>query len=356
MNPNYHRPPLRVALFGLGRAMFEEHFQIYRAHRALFEVVAACDLIKERRDLVAKDFPGCKMFRQFADMLDERDIDLVDIATCSKDHVEHALASLAKGFWTLLESPMALDYDAAQVLRGASVKARNRLLVLQRGMFAADFQLAQRMMSEPRLGEIHQIRIRREDYVRRDDWQAVKRLGGGAAYYAMPDLVMQAMKLLPVPPVQMWSELKRVASLGDAEDYAHVVLKTRDQLSVDLEFNGGAVPGGRSPSFVIAGSRGTFTVEPGQPRGLLRVIDPAFEFPRRRASVRTPSFESMHEKFEVVEIPVALPKDTLYGATAFWRHVYDTVRTGAAFPLSLNQSIEAVRFAHLMKKSSPYGA
>ena len=127
MKADSHRPPVRVALMGLGRAMFEDHYPIFKAHPALFKVVAACDLMKERRDIIAKDFPDCKMFRRFSDMLDERDIDVVDIATCSVDHVNHALMSLERGFWTLLETPLALTFDDAQVLRGAAQKAKNRL-------------------------------------------------------------------------------------------------------------------------------------------------------------------------------------------------------------------------------------
>jgi predicted dehydrogenase len=85
MRTNYQRPPIRVALMGLGRAMFSSHYPVYKAHPALFNVVAACDLIKERRDIVARDFPSCRMFRQFSDMLYERDIDLVDIVTPALD-------------------------------------------------------------------------------------------------------------------------------------------------------------------------------------------------------------------------------------------------------------------------------
>ena len=250
MKNDYQRPPLKVAIMGLGRSMFADHYPIFKAHPALFDVVCACDIIKERRDIVAKDFPNCKMFRRFEDMLDERDIDLVDIATCTSDHVNHAMLSLQRGFWTLLETPMALTFDEAQLLRGQAMKSKNRLLVMQRGLFSPDFLLAKKMMTDPRLGQIHQIRICREDYIRRDDWQAVKRLGGGAAYYAMTDLIIQALELLPVPPIQMWSELKRIASLGDAEDYVRISLKTRDQISAVVEFNGGVVPGDRSPSFV----------------------------------------------------------------------------------------------------------
>ena len=340
---------------GLGRAMFDDHYPIFKAHPALFRVTCACDLVKERRDLVARDYPDCRMFRQFADMLDERDIDLVVIATPSGDHVKHAILSLQKGFWTLLETPMALNLDDATVLKGQAVKSKNRLIVAQRGMFGADFLLAKQEMADARLGAIHQVRIRREDFIRRDDWQCVKRLGGGAAYYAMTDLVMQALKLLPSPPIQMWSELKRVASLGDAEDYAHINLKTRDQLSADVEFNGGVLAPDREPSFVIRGERGTFKVMPGAAVGKLTVIDPDFTFPRRRSSVRTPGLADMHEDFPVREFEVALPKGTPHGPTAFWKRVYDTVRVAAPFPLAIEDSMEAVKFAHLMKKTSPFG-
>ena len=168
MSIEYQRPPIRVALLGLGRAMFSTHYPVFKAHPALFKVVAACDLVKERRDIVAKDFPSCKMYRQFADMLDERDIDVVDIATCSQDHVKHALMSLEKGFWTLVEAPLALTVEDAGRLRGAAAKARNRLLVMQRGLFDADFQLAKAAMNDQRLGEINQIVIRRADYIRRE--------------------------------------------------------------------------------------------------------------------------------------------------------------------------------------------
>ena len=351
----YQRPPIKVALMGLGRSMFADHYPVFLKHPALFKVVAACDLIKERRDIVAKDYPNCRMFRQFADMLDEHDIDIVDIATCTSDHIKHAMMSLKKGFWTLLETPMALTTDDAQILRGQALKSKNRLLILQRGLFSAEFQLAKMAMSDPRLGRIHQIRIRREDYIRRDDWQCVKRLGGGAAYYAMTDLTLQALKLLPTPPIQMWSELKRLASLGDAEDYAHMSLKTRDLVSADVEFNGGCLAPVRAPAFEIRGERGVFKVEQGATSGTLTVIDPKFTFPRRRASVRTPTLRDMHEDVPVQTIELALPRGTLHGPSAFWRHVYDTVRTAAPFPLQLEDSIEAIKFSHLMKKTSPFG-
>lgn len=351
----YQRPPVRVAMIGLGRATFSDHYPVFLRHPALFKVSAACELIKQRRDKIAKDYPSCKMFRRISDMLDERDIDIVDIATCSADHVRHAMASLKKGFWTLLETPMALNPDDAQFLRGQAVKAKNRLIVFHRGIFAPDFLLAQQMLKDPRLGRVHQIVIRREEYRRRDDWQCVKRLGGGAASYAAGDLLLQALRLLPSAPIQMWSELKRLASLGDAEDYVRVSLKTRDGVTAEVEYNGGCVTTETTPSFVIRGDRGVFSVLPGATSGTLTCIDPDYDFPRRRASVRTPPLQDLRPPEPVKTYTVSLPANTLYGPSLFWRHVYDTVRTAAPFPLQLEESMEVVKLINLMKRSSPFG-
>lgn len=328
---------------------------MFRERPDLFQVVAACDLIRERRDRAARDFPECRMFRRYEDMLDEREIDLVDICSGSREHARHAMLSLDRGRWTLVEPPLALTPDECKVLRGAAARARNRLLVLQRGLFEPDFLLAKSMMADPRLGEILEVKIRREDYVRRDDWQTVKRLGGGAAYYAMTDLVLQALKLLPAPPVQMWSDMKRIASLGDAEDYAHLNLKTRGPVSADVEFNGGLLAPLRGPSFTISGEKGRFMVAPGATEGRLVAIDPHFKFPRRRSSVRTPGMEDMHEQVPIVEETVSLPPGTPCGIDEFWRRIYETVRLAAPFPAALDDSIEAVRIAHLMKKTSVFG-
>lgn len=355
MSVEYQRPPVKVAIMGCGRSMFSGHYPVFRDHPALFKVVAACDTIKERRDAIEKDFPECKMFRRFDDMLDEHGIDVVDIATSSLDHVRHATMSLERGFWTLLETPMALSVEEATLLRGAAGKAKNKLVVMQRGMFSPDFLLAKEVVSDPRLGNIFEISIRKEDYVRLDDWQAVKRLGGGAAYYAMTDMLVQALRLMPGIPVQMWSDLKRVASLGDAEDYVRVIFKTRSNLSCEILYSGGTLRENAGASFVIKGDRGEFRVMPGESHGVMTVIDPELKLPRRRSSVRTPGLSDLHENLPVVRIPVSLPPGTQWGPAVFWRHLYNTVRTAVPFPVSLEESIDAIRYVHLMKKTSPFG-
>ena len=349
-----HRPPLRIALVGLGRAMLHDHLPALKRLPELYQVTAVCDLLRERRAIVEQDYPKVRTYRRVEDMLDDPDIDLVDIALPTVDHQSAALESLNREKYTVVEAPLALSHDAATILKAASAKARGRLFAYTPGLFAPDFRLAQMALDNPSLGEIYEVRVRHQDYLRRDDWQSVKRCGGGAVWYAGLEAVLQAVALMRAQPTQLWSELKRVAALGDAEDLAHIILKSRGAVTADIEINGGLLAP-YEPSFSVRGSRGAFTVAPHAEDGVYHVIDPNFRFPRRRSSVRTPPLDDMHENLQIVDIPATLPPDAeRSGSVAFWRALYATIRTAEPFPVALDDVVEAIRYLQLVKKASPF--
>lgn len=347
-----HRPPIRVGIAGLGRAAFFNHIPAFRALPGLYRLVAVCDLMKERRDIVERDDADVRMYRRVEDMLDDPEIELVLITLPTSDHVSCALSSLRRGHWTVVEAPLATTHDDAKMLQAASVKERGKLFAYTPGLFTPEFRLAQSVLEDPRLGEIFEIHVRHQDYVRRDDWQSVKRCLGGCAWYEGQDALLQATALMRAQPAQLWSELKRVASLGDAEDFAHVVLKSRGAITADVEINGGELSPG--PAFDVRGNRGTFSVMPNATEGRLHLLNPDFRFPRRRSSVRTPPLSDMHEELPVIDIPVKLAGEALSGPAAFWKALYGTVRTAAPFPVALDDVIETIRYLQLVKRASPF--
>lgn len=347
------RPTLRVGIAGLGRTVFSGHLPALKALPELYSVVAVCDLLKERRDLVEREFPKVRTYRRVEDMLDDPEIDLVDVALPTAEHVGVAMSSLQRNKWTLLETPVAVSQDDAKMLQAAAVKTCGKLVAYTPGLFAPDFRLAQSLVDDPRLGDVFEVRVRHQDYVRRDDWQSVKRCLGGCVWHFGTDAVLQALALMRARPAQLWSELKRVASLGDAEDFAHIVLKARTSITADVEICGGQLAP-YDPSFTIRGTRGSFFVAPGAAEGRMRVVDPAFHFPRRRSSVRTPPLDDMHENIPVADVACALPPNADAGPAAFWRALYATIRTATPFPVALDDVIETVRYLQIVKKASPF--
>ena len=173
-----------------------------------------------------------------------------------------------------------------------------------------------------------------------------------AAWYEGPDAVQQAVALLGTPPAQLWSELKRIASLGDAEDTAHIAIKGRGEMTVYIDIAGGRLDLPK-PSFEVHGSRGVFSVMPGASVGTVRAIDPDYKFARRRSSVRTPPLADLHEDLPVREWQVTLP-NAESAAVGYWKALYESVRKALPFPVALDDAVETIRYLQVVKRSSPF--
>lgn len=349
---NDSRGPIRVGLLGLGRAGLGMHVPEIARYPGKFKLVAACDTEKERRDRVAVP-TGCRTYRRFEDLLNDVDVELVDIATRSDGHFDHALAALKTRRWVLVETPMTIDYEQALKLRAAAIKSGNKLFVRHNLRFDPGFTQARAIAASGALGEVYDVRLRRGGYQRRDDWLTVKRCGGGQLLNVGPHIVDQALQFLGTPPVQMWSELKRVAAVGDAEDYARIILRNSDGLTVDLEISGGRIV--PEPDCVITGTRGALVLQGDGIR--LRQLDPARKLPRRRASVRTPPLDSFGtpETLAWVERHVAVEATETASADAIWHHLHAAIRRNKAYPATLDQSVEVMRIITAARKDTPFG-
>jgi predicted dehydrogenase len=320
----------------------------------LFKIMAVCDPIKERRDVAVERFPDCRTYRRYEDLLLDPDVELVDIATRSDEHAAHVMQALKTNKWVNVERPFCCDYDEAMVLRAAAIKAGNRLLVRHNYRYEAAFLQVKEVIESEVLGEIYDIKIRRGVYERRDDWQTVKRCGGGTALAWGPAFLDQALELLRTPPVKVWSDFKRVASVGDAEDYMRVILRNLAGLTVDLEISGGRI--GPVPQFIVTGTKGEFMLYPGASEGTLRYLDPKQKLARRRSSVRTPPLGSFGtpETLRWLDATVPVKPKAESGLTLIWEHVFAAIRENKPYPIPLDSAIETMRILTLVKKESAF--
>ena len=342
---------IAVGVAGCGRCAVFGHLPALGRLEGLFRVVAVCDVEKSRRDRVAATFPDVRHYRRVEDMIDDPDLDLVLIATPSLDHEGIALECLRRNLWTVCETPVSPTHDGALVLRGASLKSERRLIAATPALFSPEFRLAAMARARRKIGDIYDMRIRQACYVRRDDWQATRKRCGGASFFAAQEPVLQALALLKAPPVQMWSEIKKVVALGDAEDYVRIMLRTADGVTADVETNC-AVVRADEPAITLRGTRGTFSVMQGATKGRYCIIDPGQRFPHRRSSVALPPLELPGERIRVVEDEMEL-SDPMPAHEAFWRAVHATVRAGRPFPVDFDLVVEMARYIGIVRKSAP---
>lgn len=342
---------IAVGVVGCGRSAVLDHLPAIGNLRGLFRVSAVCDVEKSRRDHVETMFPDVRHYRRASDMVDDPDLDLVLVTVPSLEHDKIVLECLSRKLWTVCETPVSTTHDGALVLRGAAVKAGGRLIAATPGMFSPEFRLASMVRALKKIGTLYDIRVRKGAYMRRDDWQATVKRGGGASFFFAQDPVLQALTLLKAPPVQMWSETKKLVALGDAEDYMRMVMRSADGITADVEANA-AVVGTGGPYIELRGTRGSFSVMPGASKGLFRIVDPAQRFAHGRSSVALPPLQAQAEKIRIVEEELELP-DSMPAHELFWRTVYKTVRCGAQFPVDFDLVVEMARYVGIVRKMPP---
>ncbi len=348
------RPPVKIGIVGLGRAGLEMHCKELAKYPELFKIVAVCDTMKERRDIVRETNPECRSYRRYEDLIDDPDVELVDIATRSDTHCEDAIKALKAGKWVNLERPLCSDHEEAMVLRAVAVKASNHLLVRQNYRYEPAFVKVQEIIESGILGDIYNITMRRGHYNRRDDWQAVKRCSGGVVLAEGTAFLDQALVLLRTPPVKIWADLKRVAAVGDAEDYMHIMLSNQAGLTIDIKYSGGRISD--DPLFRISGSKGEFVLYEGAEKGHLKYQNPKKVLPRRRASVRTPALGDFGTPEEIswVEEDVSLQTKAECGMDLIWVHVFNAIRENINYPINLDSAVEVMRILSIIKKDSAF--
>lgn len=351
-SPTGGKPPVQIGILGIGRSFLQGHMPVLAGMRDFFRVVALCDVEKPHRDAAAETFPEAHLYRRINDMMDDTEMELLFIALPSAHHERVALAGLRRGLWTITETPMSFTYDGAAKMRAAAAKSRNRLSVCVPELFAPDFRLACMAAQDKRLGPIFDIRVRCQRWERRSDWQTLGRCGGGMSQREGLERVLQAVRLMKTAPTQLWGDLKRLASAGDAEDYMRLMLKTHGQTTADIELSGAHLDK-PEPSFTLRGEHGSFTVMAGASEGTLRFLDPAFKLPRRRSSVQTPPLATPIDETPMVEEKIALGA-SVDAKRDYWHAVFEWVRCSKPFPVTLDEITEATRYVQVAKQSSPF--
>jgi scyllo-inositol 2-dehydrogenase (NADP+) len=351
MTQPIHIGPIRIGIAGLGRAGWGMHCRELTGKEDLFQIVAACDVLPDRLARMAERY-GCECYERIEDMVVDRSVELVDIATRTRDHFAHAMMALAAGKDVFLEKPMCLTYAEALQLKGAAAQAHRNasgaLYIRHNRRFDPDFLHVREIMASGILGEVYEIRLARHGYSRRDDWQTIIEHGGGQLLNWGPHVIDHALRFLGSPVESIYSDLKRVAAVGDAEDHVKIVLRGTNGRLVDLEISGGVAIA--SPTYLVFGSKGSLSLSGKEIR--LRYLDPEQELPPRTADPGPPG-TTFGTPEELPWIEETLPVKAGSHAV-IWDELYRAIREGATFPIDLDEAIGVMQVISAAKEGTAF--
>ncbi len=173
---------LKVAIIGCGRISVMHLVSIDMLKDV--ELVACCDVIKERADEVAKKY-GCKAYYDYEEMLNTEKLDAVHVLLPHYLHSKVAIYAMQKGVNVLTEKPMDVDYQSAV----NAVETADKLAVLYGVIFQCRYnnsaKLVKKAVESGKLGKIISARStltwKRDDgYYLGSDWKGTwDKEGGG---------------------------------------------------------------------------------------------------------------------------------------------------------------------------------
>lgn len=156
-NPKHRHP--NIGLIACG-AITEHHLQAYQA--AGYNVVALCDLIRQRAELRRDQFfPKADVYTDYRRILDRGDIEVVDIATHSRERPPIIQDALLAKKHVLSQKPFILDLDAGEKLVALARKQRVKLAVNQNARWAPHFSYIRNAIAEGLIGKIMGVHLSR---------------------------------------------------------------------------------------------------------------------------------------------------------------------------------------------------
>lgn len=343
---------IRVGVWGLGRAGQGMHFGELGQFPELYEIVAGCDIDPERIAAAEKKLPAAKFYRDSAEFLKNPEIDLVTVATRSPDHVRHAIEAARAGKYVMVEKPMACRIEDALELQKVSNELPGKIFVRHNRRFEPAFTHIREIIKTGKLGTIFEIKLCRHSFQWRADWQTILSEGGGQLLNWGPHLVDHALQFLESPVKELWSDLKLVAAKGDAEDHLKIIFKGENGRIVDVEISGGiSMP---DPVYVVRGSRGSL-VSYDEKRLKLKYLNPAIPVPHIEASPANPPLEGGFGGSVApvwIEDELGVAPSTGDTTEKIWKYLYETIRNGAPYPITMEQAVEVVRVIDQVKKGA----
>lgn len=321
--------PIRVGIAGLGRSGWDIHARLLEPMAAHYRVVAVADADPARR-AQAEDRFDCLAHATFADLLADRQVEVVVVALPSHLHAQASIDALAAGKHVVCEKPMAVSLAEADRMVAAAAGSDRVLTIFQNRRYNPDFLQVRQVLERGLLGRIVQIRITESKFSRRWDWQTLREYGGGTLNNTGPHFLDQALQLFGPAEPEIFCHLDRTLTLGDADDHVKVVLKGANAPTVDVEVSScDAFP---RETWHIMGTQGGLR---GSTQALQwRYFDPAHLPPRTLDTRPTPDRSYNRDEIPWQEGEWTLAEDTSPGHSGFYRELFAAIRHGAPVPIT----------------------
>ena len=205
---------------------------------------------------VQRAFPTISVVPTLDDLLIDKDISLVVIATPNQTHYPLAKQALAAGRHVVVDKPFVVSSQQADELIALAQTHHVLLSVYQNRRWDNDFLTLRHLLETHVLGDISTYEAHYDRYrpVVRNRWREEAGPGTGVLYDLGAHLIDQALVLFGMPAT-VWADIRAQRVSAKTDDYFHLVLGYPECAVI---LHSGSLVRESGPHFQVHGSKGSY--------------------------------------------------------------------------------------------------
>ena len=220
---------LKIAIIGCG-AISKTHINAINGG-GLGKITALCDIREDRLEENAALCPDAEKFKDYKELLEKADCDVVHICTPHYLHEEMAIAAMNTGRDVYLEKPCALDPDGAARITEVSRKTGKKVCVSFQNRLIPSTVTAKKILESGELGKLLGMKgivtwLRSGDYYTKSGWRGTWEHEGGGVLINQSIHTLDLMYYLggKINRIEGSVALRKNKDITEVEDTAEATL------------------------------------------------------------------------------------------------------------------------------------
>lgn len=262
---------LKFAIIGCGRISIKQVEGI-AANKDKALLIAVSDLIEENMVRTINKYSEAYgeekkvlKYLDYKEMLEKEKIDVVIISTESGYHEEIALYCVKKGIHTLIEKPIALSIEGAQIIVDAGIRNNVKIGVCHQNRFNKPIQLLKNSLQKNKFGKVYNgtariLWCRDMGYYEQAPWRGTWAQDGGTLMNQCIHNIDLLNWMINDEIDTVYAQTSNYKREIEAEDFGAIIIRYKNGAIGIVEGTAVTYPKNLEETLTITGEKGTVVI------------------------------------------------------------------------------------------------
>jgi scyllo-inositol 2-dehydrogenase (NADP+) len=243
---------IKTGIFSYGMSGMVFHAPLLHTH-PMFEIKK---ILQRKSNTSREKYPYIELARDYEELLNDPEIELIIVNTPDHTHYEFAKASLEANKHVVVEKPFTLTVNEGEKLINLAKKKNRMLSVFQNRRWDGDFLTVQKIIEKKLLGRLVEFEShfdRYRNYIK-DNWKEDPTCKSGTLYNLGSHTIDQALVLFGMPGY-VNADIRILRTGGQVDDSFDIRLGYPD---IKVTVRGGYLIREKGPRYILHGTEGSF--------------------------------------------------------------------------------------------------